>query len=127
MKPRSYNSPKFLNFIKRGEPWGDLNAPEATFEQQILLFSVTPDKKRNNVRIKYSQNHFKSTFGSAYLNSKKIKLKLAKQVKKEPRKASFPWDLGLIFGQPIKYELIDGLNYFKTENEIQNIQPIDSL
>ena len=54
-------------------------------------------KNREHVRIKNSQNHFKSTFGSAYLNSKKMKLKLAKQVKKEPRKASFPWDLGLIF------------------------------
>ena len=65
--------------------------------------------------MKYSQNHFKSTFGSAYLNSKKIKLKLAKQVKKEPRKASFPWDLGLLFVQPMKYALISGFNIFKTE------------
>ena len=30
----------------------------------------------------YSQKKFKSTFGSAYLNSKKMELKLAKQVKK---------------------------------------------
>ena len=44
MKPRSYNSPKFLNFSERGDPWGDLNAPEATFEQQLILFSVTPAK-----------------------------------------------------------------------------------
>ena len=38
MKPRSYNSPKILNFSERGYPWGDLNAPEATFEQELLLF-----------------------------------------------------------------------------------------
>ena len=29
-----------------GDPWGDLNAPEATFEQQIPLFSVKFDKKQ---------------------------------------------------------------------------------
>ena len=46
MKPRSYNFPKFLNFSERGDPWRYLNAPEATFEQQIPLFSVTPDKNQ---------------------------------------------------------------------------------
>ena len=45
IKPRSYNFAKFLDFSERGDPWGDLNAPEATFEQQLLLFSVTPTKK----------------------------------------------------------------------------------
>ena len=35
-----------------------------------------------------------------------MKLKLAKQAKKEPRKASFPWDIGFLFVQPIKYALI---------------------
>ena len=44
MKPSSYNFPKILNFSERGDPWGDLNAPEATFKQKILLFSVTTDK-----------------------------------------------------------------------------------
>ena len=102
MKPRSYKSAKFLNFSERGDPWGDLNAPEATFEQKLIFFSVTPDKTSKHVRIKYAQKHFKSTFGSSYLNSKKTTLKLAKQVKKEPRKAIFPWDLGLVFVQPMK-------------------------
>ena len=46
MKPRSYNSPNFLNFSERGDPSGDLNAPEATFGQQIILFSVTLAKKQ---------------------------------------------------------------------------------
>ena len=32
MKPRSYNFPKILNFSERGDPWGDLNATEATFK-----------------------------------------------------------------------------------------------
>ena len=68
--------------------------------------------------MKYSQNHFEITFGSAYLKPNKTKLKLAKTVKKEPKKASFPWDLGLLFGQPIKYALIAGFDLFKTEKEI---------
>ena len=59
-------------------------------------------KDSEHVRIKNSQNHFKSTFGSAYFISKNNEIKLAKPTKKEPRKASFPWDLGLLFVQPIK-------------------------
>ena len=31
------------------------------------------------------------------LTQKKMKLKLAKQVNKEPRKSSFPWDIGWIY------------------------------
>ena len=45
-------------------------------------------------------------------------LKLVKMAKKEPRKASFPWYLGLLFGKPIKYALIAGFNLFKTEKKI---------
>ena len=52
------------------------------------------------------------------LSQKKMMLKLAKQVKKEPRKESFPWDIGLIFVQPMKYALISGFNLFKIEKEI---------
>ena len=48
MKPRSYNFPKFLNFGERGDLWGDLNAPKATFEQQHILFSVTTDKNQQS-------------------------------------------------------------------------------
>ena len=68
--------------------------------------------------MKYAQNHLKSTFGPAYFNSNKTKLKLAKMVKKEARKASFPWDLGLMFGNPMRYALISGFNIFKTKTEI---------
>ena len=35
-----------------------------------------------------------------------MKLKLAKQAKKEPRKARFPWNLGFLFLKPMKYALI---------------------
>ena len=46
------------------------------------------------------------------LTQKKFKLKLDKQVKKEPRKVGFPWDLGLLFVLPMKYALIAGFNLF---------------
>ena len=71
-------------------------------------------KYSDNFRIKYSQKCFESTFGSAYFKPNKTKLKLAKTVKKEPRKASFPWDLGFLFGKPIKHALIAGFNILKT-------------
>ena len=44
MKLRSYNFPKFLNFSERGDPLRDLNAPEATFKQKLLLFYVKTSK-----------------------------------------------------------------------------------
>ena len=34
------------------DPWGDLNAPEATFEQQLPLFSVKPDKNQKAYQTK---------------------------------------------------------------------------
>ena len=103
MKPRSYNYTKILRILwKKGDPWGDLNAPKATSESSFLYFLSKLLKYSKHIRIKNSQNHFNSTFGSAYLISQKMKLKLAKQAEKEPRKASFPWDLGLLFVQPTK-------------------------
>ena len=52
------------------------------------------------------------------LTQKKTKLKLAKQVKKEPRKASFPWDIGLMFVQPMKCAiLLQNIKFYHTENE----------
>ena len=43
----------------------------------------------------------KVPLGQPALSQQKAKLKLVKKVKKEPRKASFPWDLGLPLGQPM--------------------------
>ena len=68
--------------------------------------------------MKYSKNHVKSNFGSAYFNSNKTKLKLAKPVKKEPRKERFYLDLGLLFVQKKKYSLISEFNLFKIDKEI---------
>ena len=46
-----------------------------------------------------------------------MKLKLAKQVKKELRKESFPWDLGLQFVQPMKYALIAGFIFYNNKQK----------
>ena len=46
------------------------------------------------------------------LKQKKTKLKLVKMAKKEPRKASFPWDLGLMFVHPMEYALIAGFIFY---------------
>ena len=101
MKPRSYKYTKNLRILwKKGDPWGDLNAPKATSDSSFLSFLSYLLKYSEHVIITYTQNHFKSTFGSSYLISQKMNLKLAKQAEKEPRKARFPWDLGLLFVQP---------------------------
>ena len=47
-----------------------------------------------------------------------MKLKLAKQAKKEPRKASFPWELGLLFLQTMKYALIlHNIKFYNSERK----------
>ena len=46
-----------------------------------------------------------------------MELKLAKQVKKEPRKESFPWDLGLIFVKPMKYALISEFIFYNSKEK----------
>ena len=47
-----------------------------------------------------------------------MKLKLAKQAKKEARKGSFPWDLGFLFVQPIKYALLlQNVKFYRAANE----------
>ena len=116
----------FQNFkisVKGETPGGIWTLPRALSNISFFYFLLHLIKTSKHVRITYAQNHFKSTFGSTYLNSKKIKLKLAKQVKKEPRKARFPWDLGFLFVQPMKYALIFGFNHFKckTKSRVCNL------
>ena len=79
-----------------------MSAPKATLDSSFLssLSDLLKDSER--VKITNSQNHLKSTFGSAYFISENNEINLAKSTKKEPRKARFPWDLGLLFVQPIK-------------------------
>ena len=102
--------PIFLQFCKKelrffsekGDPWGDLNAPETTSDRRFILFLSYLLNDSNQFRITYAQKHIKSTFGSAYFISKNNAVKLAKPAKKETRKARFPWDLGFLFVHPIK-------------------------
>ena len=117
MKPRLYKMPKLNITIKKGDPWGDSDGPKATFEHKLLLFLLFLLKKIKLIRIKYSQNHFESTFGSAYFKPKKTKLKLVKTVKTEPRKASFPWGLGLPLEKPILYAIIAGFYLLKQKQK----------
>ena len=76
-----------------------MSAPKATLDISFLSSLSDLIKDSEHVRIKNAQNHFKSTFGLAYFISKNNEIKLAKTVNREPR---FPWDLGLLFVQPIK-------------------------
>ena len=101
MKPRLYKMTKLKITVKKGDPWGYSDGPKATFEQKIVLFMLFLLKNSEIIIMKYSQNHFESTFGSAYFKPKKTKLKLVKTVKTEPRKASFPWGIGLPLGKPM--------------------------
>ena len=107
LKSRDYKVRKSKVLVKWETPGGIWTLLRTLPNSSFLYFLLHLLKTSEHVRITYAQKHFKSTFGSAYLNSKKMKLKLAKQVKKEPRKASFPWDLGLLFVQPMKYALLN--------------------
>ena len=79
-----------------------MSAPKATLDSSFLSSLSDLLNYREKFRIKNSQNHFNITFGSAYFISNNNEIKLAKTVNMEPRKASFPWDPGLMFVQPIK-------------------------
>ena len=48
MKPRAYKVQKINISVKKGDPWGDSEGPKVTFEQKLLLFSVTPDKNQQD-------------------------------------------------------------------------------
>ena len=71
MKPRSYKVPKLKITVKTGDPRGDSDGPKVTFEQHILLFLLYFLKNSNFIKIKYAQNHFESTFVSAYFKPTK--------------------------------------------------------
>ena len=46
MKPKAYKVQKLKISVKKGDPYGDSEGPKATFEQQILLFSIIPAKNQ---------------------------------------------------------------------------------
>ena len=115
----------FQNFkisVKGETPGGIWTLPRPLSNSKFFSFLLHLLKTSNNFIINYSPKHFNSIFGSTYLNSKKTKLKLAKQVKKEPRKASFPWDLGFLFVHTIKvhwYFII--LNFITAKGNLMHV------
>ena len=106
---KSLQGAKIKGFSQMGDPWGDLNTPEATFEQQLPFFLSNLLKTSKHNRMKYAQKHFKSTFGSAYLNSKKMNLKLARHVKNwtKESKISFGYWLAVCADNEICTWLLD--------------------
>ena len=46
MKPRAYKVQKLKISVKKGDPSRDSEGPKVTFEQNLLLFSVIPDKNQ---------------------------------------------------------------------------------
>ena len=87
---------------QKRDPWGDLSAPKTTLDSSFLSSLLDLLNDSEWIRIKNAPNHFKSAFGSAYFISENYVIKLAKPTKKEPRKARFPWDIGLLFVHPFK-------------------------
>ena len=65
----------FWVFSEKGDPWGDLSAPEAASDNSFLSFPSDLQKDSEHIRKTNAQKHFKSTFGSAYLIYKKNEVK----------------------------------------------------
>ena len=92
---------KIWNFGKTETPWG-FRMVQKWFLDSASSFLLQLIKTSNIITFKYAPNYFESTFGWTNFLPKNSKLKLVfKEAEKEPRKASFPWDLGLLWGQPI--------------------------
>ena len=89
MKPRAYKVQKLKISVKKGDPWGDLGAQKSLLTSSSSFFLLFLLKKSNIIRLKDSQNHFESTFGSAYFKPNKTELKLAKTVKKGTKENKF--------------------------------------
>ena len=65
---------KFWILMNGETPGGIWTLPRPLLKSNFSSFLLHLLKTSKHVRIKYAQKHFKSTFGSTYLNSKKIKL-----------------------------------------------------
>ena len=112
----------FEFLVERETPGGIWTLLRPLPDSIFLLFLSNLLKYSDKFRITYSQNHFKSTFGSAYFISKNNAVKLAKPAKKEPRKASFPWDFGLFFVHPIKVHwFCIILNFITSKGNIMHV------
>ena len=73
MKPRPCKVQKLKITVKKGDPWGDSDGPKATFEQQLLLFSVIPAKKTTSLlKSNVPKSTLKVPLGQPTFNRKKI-------------------------------------------------------
>ena len=84
---------------------------ELKIGKSLLLFFVRPAKKQRAIKIKFAQTHFRSVLGHHTSYRKKLSKNLLSWgnlvlQKKEPRKARFPWDLGLLFGKSMRCALL---------------------
>ena len=70
------------------------------------------------LKLNIPQITLKVPLGQPTLNQQKAKLKLVKKIKKEPRKARFPWDIGLSLGNSMRCALVVGLYLLKQKAEI---------
>ena len=93
---------KNLKFWKTETPRGFRIVQKWFLDRTSSSFLLYLLKTRNIITFKYSQNYFESTFGWTNILPTNSKLKLVfKELEKEPRKASIPWDIGLIWGHQI--------------------------
>ena len=76
-----------------------------------VSFSFLLDLIKNSDKLKSNvpKHTLKEFWVTMLVTEKKLSKKLLKWanlvLQKEPRKARFPWDLGLLFGKPIIYVL----------------------
>ena len=82
---------------------------ESKIGQSLLLFFVRPDKNSDKLKSNVPKHTLKMFWVTTLVTEKKLSKKLLKGAnlvfQKEPRKARFPQDIGLLFGQPMRYAL----------------------
>ena len=79
--------------------------------QSFLLFFVRPAKKSEKLKSNVPKYTLQVFWVTTLVTEKKLSKNLLSWgnlvlKKREPRKASFPWDLGLLFGQPMRCALL---------------------
>ena len=66
-EPKSLLNAKIKDFGKWGDPWGGFEWPKSHFSDSTSsYFLLQLIKYINIIKLKYSQNHFETTFGSTH-------------------------------------------------------------
>ena len=78
--------------------------------QSLLLFLLDLVKNSEKLKSNVPKHTLKVFWVTTLVTEKKLSKNLLSWgnlvlQKKEPRKESFPWDLGFLFGQPMRYAL----------------------